>query len=59
MNQIPFVRIPFQLKRYTHTVLEASAHSSCTGREFVEVSSKVLGSKDTAFAPPEVTWGET
>lgn len=53
MNQIPFVRIPFQLKRYTHVDLKTSAHCSCIEPE---VSSKVLGSKGKhiAFAPPGV-----
>lgn len=52
MNQIPFVRIAFQLKSFTHIVLKASAHFSCTEREFVEVSSKVLGSTGTVNILP-------
>lgn len=52
MNQIPFVRIPFQLKRYTHVILKASALSSFIEREFVEVPSKAIGSKGSVKILP-------
>lgn len=43
MNQIPFVRIPFQLRSYSHILPGTSAHCSRTEGAFMEVPSTVPG----------------
>jgi len=52
MNRIPFHEVSLPIKEvYPHSPQEP-AHCSCTEKEFVEVSSKVLGRQGSANTLP-------